>query len=101
MDSNFPTTYFALANAYRVMGKYAESVEAFARFQELYERPQTAALARASFAAGGWQSFLRQMDCQTTRGFVTLHGSSILRTAGREGEGFRGTGVRLSKTANT
>src|SRR6266404_1297669 len=52
MDPGFPTTYSALTNVYRLMGRYAESVEAFAKFQELYDRPQTAALGRASFAAG-------------------------------------------------
>jgi tetratricopeptide (TPR) repeat protein len=59
MDPGFPTTHFALSNLYRMMGKYSESVESFAKFQELYDRPQTAALARSSFASGGWQGYLR------------------------------------------
>ena len=53
----------------RLMGKYAESVDAYARFQELYDRPQTASLARASFAAGGWQGFLRDMTARRPEGF--------------------------------
>src|SRR5437588_8606798 len=69
MDTGFPTTYFALSNVYRLMGKYAESVDAFARFQELYDRPQTAAFARASFAVGGWQGFLRDMTARRPEGF--------------------------------
>ncbi len=68
MDPAFPTAYFALANAYRLNGEYAESVEAFARFHELYERHQTAALVRASFAAGGWQGFLREMTTKRPEG---------------------------------
>jgi TolB-like protein/Tfp pilus assembly protein PilF len=70
MDPGFPTTYFALSNVYRMMGKYAESVESYARFQELYDRPQTAALARASFADGGWQGYLREMTARRPQGLT-------------------------------
>ena len=69
MDPSFPSTYSALSNAYRVMGKYAESVEAYARLQELSNRPQTAAFARSSFAAGGWQGFMRDMTGKRPEGF--------------------------------
>jgi len=68
MDPAFPTTYFALANVYRLLGKYGESVEAFAKFNELYDRPQTAAFARASFAAGGWPGYLRDMITRKPEG---------------------------------
>src|SRR5215831_19007291 len=61
MDPSFASSYSALSNVYRLLGKYPESVEAFAKSQELSDRPQTAALARISFAAGGWQGFLRDM----------------------------------------
>jgi tetratricopeptide (TPR) repeat protein len=35
MDPSFPSAYSALATAYRLMGKYAESVESYAKLQEL------------------------------------------------------------------
>ncbi len=68
MDPTFPTTYFALAGAYRLMGKHAESVESFAKFHELFGRPETAAVVRSSFAAGGWQGFLREMTSKQRDG---------------------------------
>jgi serine/threonine-protein kinase len=70
MDPAFPTTYFALSNVYRMMGRYSESVESFARFHELYNRPQTAAFARASFAAGGWPGYLREMTTKPPEGLT-------------------------------
>ncbi|HXM35627.1 MAG TPA: protein kinase [Pyrinomonadaceae bacterium] len=68
MDPTFTSTYSALATAYRLMGNYAESVESYAKLQELNGRPQTAAFARASFAAGGWQGFLRDMTSRRPEG---------------------------------
>ncbi len=68
MDPTFPTTYFALAGAYRLMGKHAESVESFAKFHELFGRLETAALVRSSFATGGWQGFLREMTSKRPDG---------------------------------
>ena len=69
MDPSFPSTYSALATAYRLMGNYAESVESYAKLQELNGRPQTAAFARASFAAGGWQGFMRDLTSRRPEGF--------------------------------
>ena len=68
MDPAFPTTFFALSVAYRLMGKHAESVESFAKFQELYERRDVAELVRTSFAKGGWQGFLREMTAKRPAG---------------------------------
>ncbi len=68
MDPTFSSTYLALSTVYRLMGKHAESVEAFAKFHELNDRPQTAALARSSFASGGWQTFLREMSIERPEG---------------------------------
>ena len=61
LDPSFPTTHLSLFTVYQLMGKYAESVESFAKYQELSARPQTATFARESFAAGGWQGYLREM----------------------------------------
>ena len=68
LDPGFPTTHFALSNVYRLMGKHAESVESFAKYNELFNRPETAKLVRASFAAGGWQGFLREMTSKPRDG---------------------------------
>jgi serine/threonine-protein kinase len=68
LDPTFPTTHFALAGAYRLMGKHAESVESLAKYHEMFERPETAALVRSSFAAGGWQGFLREMTSKPRDG---------------------------------
>jgi len=68
MDPTFPTTFFALSGAYRLMGKHAESVESFAKFHELFGRPETAAVVRSSFATGGWQGFLREMTSKERDG---------------------------------
>jgi hypothetical protein len=40
-------------------GNNAESVDEFARFQELTGNFQNATMIRESFAKGGWQGFLR------------------------------------------
>lgn len=68
LDPSFPTTYFALASAYRLMARYAESVESFAKYHEMFGRPETAAIVRSSFAAGGWQGFLREMTSKPRDG---------------------------------
>jgi len=88
MDPGFPTTYFALSNVYRLMGKYAESVEAYARFQELYDRPQTAAFARASFAAGGWQGFLRDMTARRPEGLSPYMAAVFFAQLGEKDKAF-------------
>ena len=61
LDPSFPTTHLSLFTVYQLMGKYAESVESFAKYQELSARPQTATFARESFAEGSWQGYLREM----------------------------------------
>jgi TolB-like protein/Flp pilus assembly protein TadD len=61
LDPAFPTTHLSLSGLYQLTGKYAESVESFAKYQDLSGRPQTAKLARESFAARGWQGYLKEM----------------------------------------
>jgi TolB-like protein/Tfp pilus assembly protein PilF len=68
MDPSFPSNHSALSNVYRLMGRHTESVESYARFHELFDRPQTAAMVRASFATGGWQGFLREMTSKRPSG---------------------------------
>ena len=61
MDANFAPAHSALSLAYQLKGNYAESVEEQAKYEELTGNQQSAALARESFARGGWQGFLRAM----------------------------------------
>lgn len=61
LDAGFAPAHDSLANVHFVKGDYAASVEAFAKSQELFGERQNAALARESFARGGWQGFLRAM----------------------------------------
>jgi hypothetical protein len=73
---------------FTVEGKNAESVEAFARFQELYDRPQTAAFARASFAAGGWQGFLHGMTSKRPEGFSPYMAAIFFAQLGEKDKAF-------------
>ncbi|HEX6731556.1 MAG TPA: tetratricopeptide repeat protein, partial [Pyrinomonadaceae bacterium] len=61
MEPSFPTTHLSLSSVYQSTGKYAESVESYANYLQLSGRSQSAAFARASFAAGGWEGYLREM----------------------------------------
>ena len=61
MDANFAPAHSALSLAYQLKGNYAECVEEQAKYEELTGNQQSAALARESFARGGWQGFLRAM----------------------------------------
>jgi TolB-like protein len=68
LDSSHAFTYYSLANAYRMKGNYAESVEEFAKAQERFS-PRSAAnapIVRESFAKGGWEGFLREMTGEQT-----------------------------------
>ena len=61
LDPTFPTTYLSLSALYQATGKYAESVESYAKYQDLSGKSQTAKLARESFVAKGWQGYLQEM----------------------------------------
>jgi len=61
MDADFAPAHSTLSLAYQLKGNYAESVEKLAKYEELTGNQQSAALARESFARGGWQGFLRAM----------------------------------------
>ncbi|MCA1637584.1 MAG: protein kinase, partial [Acidobacteria bacterium] len=80
LDAGFAPAHDSLATVYFAKGSYAESVEAFARSQELFGVPQNAVLARESFARGGWQGFLRAMTGEsrptnlTSYRAATFHG---------------------------
>ena len=61
LDPTFPTTYLSLSALYQATGKYGESVESYAKYQDLSGKSQTAKLARETFAAKGWQGYLQEM----------------------------------------
>ncbi len=61
LDANFPGTHNHLARVYQAKGNYTESVEEYAKYQELIGEQRNAALVRESFAKGGWQGFVRAM----------------------------------------
>ncbi len=61
LDANFIPAYDTLGNAYRIQGRYADSVEAYASAQQALNNLEAAALMRDSFSKGGWQGFLRAM----------------------------------------
>ncbi len=57
LDPNFQVGYFSLANTLQMQGRYAESVEAYARAREIAGNAVEAAAMRASFKKGGWRGF--------------------------------------------
>ncbi len=61
LDPNFPGVYYDLFLINHVMGRHAESVEAFARWRELSGDVTGAARARNSFAKSGWSGFFKDM----------------------------------------
>ncbi len=61
LDNSYWLTHYNLAITYNMKGDYAESVTERLKIQDLFSKPQTAALMRESFAKGGWQGFLRAM----------------------------------------
>jgi serine/threonine-protein kinase len=61
LEPGFRTTHLSLSCIYQLMGRYAESVESYARYQELEGKLQTADFARKSFAVGEWPGYLREM----------------------------------------
>jgi TolB-like protein/Tfp pilus assembly protein PilF len=61
LEPNFATAHDTLGSAYQIKGDYADGVAEFVKARELYGKPEIAALARESFARGGYQEFLRAM----------------------------------------
>ncbi|HYN25498.1 MAG TPA: hypothetical protein VES69_10695 [Pyrinomonadaceae bacterium] len=61
LDNGFAPAHFTLSMVYQVKANYAESVEEYAKSQELNGEQQNAQLARESFVKNGWQGFLRTM----------------------------------------
>lgn len=81
LDPNFAAAYLNLAFAYHMKTEYAESVKAYATFSELCGSPQTADVIRESFAAGGWEGFLRAMASVTAPAGLTAYIIAVFRAA--------------------
>jgi tetratricopeptide (TPR) repeat protein len=60
MDPTFPWAHSFLSRIYVWNGDRAAAVQERARSQELDGKPEDAKLLRDSFAAGGWDAFLRE-----------------------------------------
>ncbi len=78
-----------------MMGRYAESVELYARYEEFRNQPQNAVLMRESFAKEGWPGFRRMMSEE--RGPANI--SSYLRAAYSAGLGEKDKGIALLNDA--
>ncbi len=87
LDSNFAPAHVSLNAVYFVMDRYAECVEEYARFEELFNRPQNAALARETFAKSGWQGFVRLMSGETKLFFDSSYSIAIYRAELGEKDG--------------
>ena len=64
-----------------MQGNYAETVEEFAKSQELSGEPQNAVLARESFARAGWQGFLRAMAGERRPANLTSYSAATFHAA--------------------
>jgi tetratricopeptide (TPR) repeat protein len=64
LDPNFAIAHSTLSGIYQAKGNYAESVEEFAKFQELVGNSQVAVAGRDIFARGGWHVFLQKMSAE-------------------------------------
>ena len=67
LDPGFARAHLTLGDLYRIRKEYANAVEEHARFYELRGEPQNAALARESFARGGWSGYLRLVTAENSR----------------------------------
>jgi tetratricopeptide (TPR) repeat protein len=61
LDSNFINTHSFLSLVFQLKGDYAKSIEEQAKFFELNNDKESAALARESFAKDGWNGYLQAM----------------------------------------
>lgn len=87
LDPNFPAAYLSLAFAYHMKGGYAESVEAYAKCNELGGSVETAKIIRESFCNGGWQGFLQTMAAPDGPFGITAYIVAVTRAALGDAEG--------------
>jgi eukaryotic-like serine/threonine-protein kinase len=61
LDPSFVVAHVSLSLIYQLTGRYPETIEEFAKFQEMIGEDRNAAIIRQSFAKGGFEGFLRTM----------------------------------------
>ena len=88
LDPTFPTTYLSLSALYQLTGKYAQSVESYAKYQDLSGKPQTAKSARDSFAGRGWQGYLHEMSGTRPEGVSPYTAATFLVLLGEKDQAF-------------
>jgi TolB-like protein/Tfp pilus assembly protein PilF len=59
LDPGFARARRTLVEVYRVKKDYSEAIEEMARYFEVRDQPENAALVRDTFAKGGWTAYLR------------------------------------------
>ncbi|MGH9946328.1 MAG: tetratricopeptide repeat protein, partial [Pyrinomonadaceae bacterium] len=62
LDGNFAATHASLGIVYQLKGDYAASVEEYAKFLELSDFMEFAAIIRKDFTRGGWEAFLKAIS---------------------------------------
>jgi TolB-like protein/DNA-binding winged helix-turn-helix (wHTH) protein/Flp pilus assembly protein TadD len=81
LDANFASAHYSLSVVYQLQGNYAGAIEEFAKSQEIIGERQNAALARESFAKGGWQEYLRAMTGKSQQVNLPLYTLATLHAA--------------------
>jgi tetratricopeptide (TPR) repeat protein len=87
LDANFPAAFLTLAIANHIMGRYDDSIEAYARFGELCGSSETAATIRESYARGGWEGFLKAMTAPEAANQISNYIIAVFHAALGDHEG--------------
>lgn len=77
LDESFSPTLGNLANVYELKGDYANAVQTRARQLELTGDAASAALCRNTFAAGGWEAYLRYLTSDRRPKYQSLYALAI------------------------
>ena len=73
LDTSFVVAHVSLSLAYQLTGRYAETIEEFAKFEEMIGENRNAAIIRQSFARGGFEGFLRTVTGENRLSNTTAH----------------------------
>ena len=66
LDPSYAPAHASLYPVYQTLGRHAEAVEEYARFEELFDRRENAKHAREIFTQEGWRGFAQRMDGRST-----------------------------------
>lgn len=87
LDPNFSTAFLNLSFACHMKGEYAESVEYYAKFREIFGSPETGEAVRQIYKEGGWEGFLRTMADSDPSFHVAEYIVAVARAALGDGDG--------------